>query len=392
MNRSGSESALRSPRLEWLPPFLVGASAALAAEVALGVLLYGGTGFMRSLTTILATQGLALASGLWSAPRLAPGLVERLRRRWLFSLMSFLVATTYGAAWSLVPFLGEDPIAQGVGLAVLAALPLYAAGTLLGGMGAAAATDAGGLLSSPAAPAAAGAAMGFVLTAMLLPVAPMPGSLLVACLVMLSAGGMLYGDVLNFRMDLDVKARRATPSGEVRVEERRLPAANLSVRRLVDHGHVRLSRALDEAVGRPWDVEVWREHMPPLDQPVRVMLIGGGASLAPHAILREHPLSKVEVLERTPAVVALGREHFGTGLAIATNGRLSVRVGNLDDLVASAEPEYDLILVDNDAVALAGGNAGLSSASIERIQSTLAPSGFVHWGERGTPPAGEGAP
>ena len=194
-----------------------------------------------------------------------------------------------------------------------------------------------------------------------------------ACLVMLSAGGMLYGDVLNFRMDLDVKARRATPSGEVRVEERRLPAANLSVRRLVDHGHVRLSLALDEAVGRPWDVEVWREHMPPLDQPVRVMLIGGGASLAPHAILREHPLSKVEVLERTPAVVELGREHFGTGLAIATNGRLSVRVGNLDDLVASAEPEYDLILVDNDAVALAGGNAGLSSASIELDRSTTNP-------------------
>ena len=100
MSGSGSEATLRSPRLEWLPPLLVGASAAVAAEVALGVLLYGGVGFMRSLTTILATQGIAFGGGLWTAPRPGLDLVDRLRRRWVFCLVAYVVAAVFGTLWT----------------------------------------------------------------------------------------------------------------------------------------------------------------------------------------------------------------------------------------------------------------------------------------------------
>ncbi|KPJ84160.1 MAG: hypothetical protein AMS19_01645 [Gemmatimonas sp. SG8_23] len=390
MSRPGSEPHLRSPRFEWAPALLVGASAGLAAEVALGVLLYGGTGFMRSLTTILATEGLAFAGGLWTAPRPDPSLVDRLRRRWLFCLMSFLLATVFGAAWSLVPMLGEDALGQGLGLAVLAGLPLYGAGALLGGMSVAAESDPGSRLSSPAAPASVGAAGGFILTAFLLPLAPMPGSLLVACLVMLSAGGMLYGEVLNFRTEREVRARRSTATGEVRVEEVRLPAADVAERTLVDHEYVRLRRPLDVEPERPWDVRAWRDFMASLEHPVRVLIVGGGASLAPRAILREHPGSTVEVLERTPAAVELGREFFGTELTIGTDDRLSVKVGNLDDLIAATEPSHDLILVDTAALGRVGGRAGLSAASVARIEALLAPGGVVRWGGDAESPDVEG--
>ena len=54
--------------LDWVAPLLVGTSAAIAAEVAMAILIYAGEGFMRSLTTVLAVEGVALGMGLWSAP------------------------------------------------------------------------------------------------------------------------------------------------------------------------------------------------------------------------------------------------------------------------------------------------------------------------------------
>jgi len=389
MSPNGSPSTLRAPRLEWLPPATVGASSAVAAEVALGVLLYGGTGFMRSLTTILAIQGLSFAGGLWISPPVGPDLVDRLRRRWLFCLVAFLLAAVFGTAWSVIPALGEGALGQGLGLAVLAGIPLYGAGALLGGMGTVAASDPGGRLPSPGAAAAVGAALGFVLAGFLLLRAPMPGSLLVACLVMLSAGGMVYGTVLGFRTELDVRARRPTTTGEVRVEDRRVAADAVAVRTLVDHGHVRRTHLLEGTPVRPWDVTVWREAMPDFARPVRVLMVGGGASSAPHAILREHPLASVDVLERTPAVIELGREYFDTRLSISSDERMSVRVGNLDDLVAEAGPAYDLVLVDTDALRPLGGSGGLSRASIDRLDALVAPGGAMRWGpgERAERPA-----
>ncbi len=385
MNGAGSEATLRSPRLEWLPPLMIGASAAVAAEVALGVLLYGGTGFMRSLTTILATEGIAFGGGLWSAPRPGPDVVERLRRRWIFCLLAFLLAAVFGTLWSVMPELGVGAAGQGLGLALLAGLPLYAAGSLVGGLGAVAADDPGGHLSAPAPAAALGGALGFVITGFLLPIAPMPGSLLVVCLVMLSTGGMVYGGVLAWRTELEVRARRPTTTGEVRVEDRRLPVADVAERTLFDHGHVRRRQELEGAPTRPWDVSAWRTRMPDLDTEVRVLLVGGGASSAPHAILREHPLSTVDVLERTPAAVELGRDWFGTGLAIASDERMRVLTGNLDDLVAGLDHPYDLILVDTDALRPLGGRTGLSSATLERLDGALLRGGgFVVWGPDGT--------
>ena len=71
----------QSPPLEWVPPLLVGASAAIAAEVALSLLLYGGPGLVRSLTTVLGVEGFAFAAGLWSSPGPGRDMIDRVRRR-----------------------------------------------------------------------------------------------------------------------------------------------------------------------------------------------------------------------------------------------------------------------------------------------------------------------
>ena len=380
MSGRGPAASSGSPRLEWLPPVLVGASVAVAAEVALSVLLYGGTGFVRSLTTILAVQGIAFGGGLWSAPIADEDLIDRLRRRWIFCLFAFLGAAAFGAAWTLVPSLGEGRAGQGLGLAILAGLPLCAAGAVLGGMSVVASTDPGGRLAGPGPASAVGAALGFVLTGFLLPRAPMPSSLLVGCLVLLSLGGMVYGGVLAYRTEIRLLARRPVWGGEVVVEDRRISADEVAVRELREGPYVRRTQMLDAGRELPWDVAAWRSVMPDFERPFRVLMLGAGASPAAHAILREHPLASVHVLERSAAVVELGREYFATDLRVGDEGRLRVEVGNLDDLVAGLDAPYDLVLVDTNALRPLGGVMGLSMATLDRLRAVTRPSGEVRIG------------
>ena len=368
----------RLPRMEWIPPLFVGASAAIAAEVALSLLLYGGPGLVRSLTTILGVEGFAFAAGLWSAPGPGRDLIDRVRRRWSLGLIAFLMAAAYGSAWTFVSPLGEGRLGQALGLVVMGAVPLYAMGSVLGGMSSAAVTDEGGRLSGPGAAAAAGAALGFVLTGLLLPRVPMPGTMLVGCLLLLSVGGLIYGSVLGSRTEIFVEARRRSANGEVRVQERHLESEDVSHLELFEGEFLRTS--LDTGPGEPktpWDVTAIRTLMPPSESPWRLLYVGGGASSAPHTLIREHPAAEVDVAERTAAVVELGREYFDTELSVDLSERSAVAVGNLDDLIASVRTTYDAIVIDLAALAPIGGIRGLSRTTVWRIVDALNPGGVL---------------
>jgi len=355
----------------------------VAAEVALSVLLYGGTGFVRSLTTVLAVEGLAFAGGLWSASVVGPELVARLRRRWLFCLLMYVAAAAFGVAWSLIPELSAGRLGQGAGLALLGGLPLYATGGVLGGMSMLAGTDPGERLAAPGAAAAAGAALGFVLTGFLLPRVPVPASLVAVCLVMLSLGGMIYGVVLAARTRIDVLATRPGRGPEVVAEEVRLAIDQLAIRRLREGDFVRRVDSLEGPGPVPWDVTTLRALGPTqggADGSWRVLIVGGGASSAPREVLASFPSAELLVVERTAAVVELGREYFGTQLSVGQSGRCNVRVGNLDDAVAASDGGYDAIVVDSSALEPIGGAVGLSRMVRRRLPALLAPGGVLVWG------------
>ncbi len=373
-------------RFGWVAPLLVGASAAVAAEVALGTLLYGGPGLMRSLTAALAVEGGAFAAGLWSAPAPGPRLVDRLRRRWLLCLTAFLLASIFSTSWSVIQNLGNGRIGQALGLTFLAGLPLYACGAVIGGMGSVRVSDPAGAERGPGASVALGAGIGFVLTGLLLPRAPIPASLLVACLVLLSAGGMVYGTVLAARPQVHLREARPSASGVVRVEDRRFGEAGTPMRYLLEGEHVRRRVSLNGDPPLPWDVAVARATLAMREGPSRVLVIGGGASALPHAILGEHPLVSIDVLERSDSVIELARGHLGTE-AEGAEGRLNVRVGNLEDLLSELRGSYDLVLVDTAALAPMGGVSGLSRAARSALHDAVGASGVLASGPLRSDPA-----
>ena len=379
-------SSLRH-RAAWMPPLLVGAALAIAAEVAVGMLLYASEGLMRSLSTVLVVEVAALAAGLWSAPGPGPNLVDRLRRRWVLCLVAFLFAALYGTSWTVLLELGETAIGQGFGLAIMAALPLYTCGTVLGGMATVAATDGRGPpRRGPSAAAAMGAAIGFAVTGLMLARSPVPSSLLIGSLGLLSFGGMVYGAVLGARLQIDVRAKGSTAGGRVRVEDRRMSAEGVASRLLFEGEYVRRAiRLQGELAVVPWDVAVARGLMPSPEAPWRVLVVGGGASPLPRTVVGEHPTGSVQVLERHDAVVEMGSQHFETGLGVGEMERSSVAVGNLDDLVEELTGSFDLIVVDGAALVPLGGASGLSRRARAALAQRVSAAGVLAWGPTADP-------
>lgn len=195
----------RLDSLRGLPPFLVGAATATSAEVGAALLLYSGPGMLRSLTTVLVVDSAALALGLWSVPREASGLADALRRRWLLYLTSILAATIFAGVWSLMWKERASGLEQGLGLALLAALPLYACGALLGVLSAGSPAAPSGGPARVGAWAVAGGTIGFAATGLTLTHVLTPASLLLTALALVSAGGLVHGSILDSMSEPDAE-------------------------------------------------------------------------------------------------------------------------------------------------------------------------------------------
>ncbi|MEX0979774.1 MAG: hypothetical protein WDZ89_01695 [Gemmatimonadota bacterium] len=191
----------RTP-LALYPPFAVGAVLAVAAELAAGLLLYSGLGFLEALSVILAIETGSLGLGLWiaaSVPR--DRFVDVLRRQWLFLLFAFTAAAFFAAGWEILGGSAE-PRSQALGMALLAGLPLFAGGVVLGLL---LREDAGllppedSLFPGPGPLVAFGAGAGFLATGFLILRNVPPTSILLVCVILVSAGALIHGRILARR-------------------------------------------------------------------------------------------------------------------------------------------------------------------------------------------------
>jgi len=195
-------------RLAWIPAFLLGFVAATAGELAGGLLLYSGEGFLQALSLVLGVELGGLGLGLWAGAR-DPGAdaLEDLRRRWVFCLLFYAAAAGFAAAWQMADAPASSFFHQGLGLALLGGLPLYGVGAVLGGMGRLEADrrgEGGGVGSAPdrdrpvpVAVAALGGALGVVVTGLVLFRWLQPVSILLLCVVVTSSAALSHGWILE---------------------------------------------------------------------------------------------------------------------------------------------------------------------------------------------------
>ena len=194
-NRRRLSEPLRK-RLEWAPTFVAGFGAGASGTVAVALLLYSGAGLLRSLTLIVMIElgafGLGLGTG--GPPREWSQAVESLRRRWLFALVAFLAASGFTFNWAFFSGFGASRLTQALGLALLAGLPLYACGRLVGGINAVRMTAG---LSGNGAFASLGAASGVLVTGLGALTGVGVPSFVLFLLVLLSGTARLQGWVLK---------------------------------------------------------------------------------------------------------------------------------------------------------------------------------------------------
>lgn len=198
-------------RRAWIPPFMVGAAAAVAANMAIGLLLFSGQGLLRALSLILAVELLALAAGLWSEPRHeGQALVESIRRRWFLCLLTFMGAAVFTTTWTVAGGFGAIGGTQAIGLTLVGALPVYGAGILLAGM-AKFNASLGGSAGAVSVPATIGGAVGMALTGLWALTELYPPSVFLFVLVFLSASAMVHGGVLDRGTRDSHGSERASP-------------------------------------------------------------------------------------------------------------------------------------------------------------------------------------
>lgn len=358
-------------RLAWLPPFLVGAATAVAAEASVGLLLYAGQGFLRATTLLMATLLGALALGLWSSPRGdSDRMIAAVRRRWLMALVAYAGGAATAGAWSVLGGLASNGMSRGVGLALLAGGPLYGSGAVLGAIGSA----RWGRPSGVGAAAAAGAAVGVVLTGVVLVPSMLPVSMYVVGLTALAGGAVAHRFVLAFGPERRRVDEEASLFGVVRVEDRVWGRPPRIERTLSVGGRVLGGTESGRAL-RPWERATgqWLGGTPqPATREQGPVLLVGAAAVMLHEDLRRAGV-RLTVVERNPVVWRMTVRHFGVP-RIAEGVR--VETGDVLETILDDGPgSFAAAVVDGGG--WVGGGTLPSGTLLCRVRRALRPDGVL---------------
>jgi len=375
--------------LGMVPPLLVGAAVAGAAEMSAGLLLYSTEGFLPALTLILTVETGALAVGLWSGSlQLGEGVVEQVRRRWLFALVTFAVAAAFSTGMTFLDELLTGGIGQGLGLAFLGSLPLFALGSLLGAM----ARSEG--VVAPAAttvgfPAVVGLAVGFLLTGGVLLPNMAPYTLYLVCLTALSGGALLQGWVLDARPTERLLDFQWTARGELKAAEW-LRGSEATVRRvLLENGRMRGAEDLAGAPGREWERAVLAALRGAGKYPGAVLYVGGGSGTLARFLLGDFPEGRIVIIEGSSELVLMARKHLHAFLGW---GGVQLHIGDPWALVEEMAGGFPLVLIDGGVLPVHGRLPWVPPGGWRDLERLAGPSGSVVLGGIGRGSGEGGAP
>ena len=185
-----------------LAAFLIGGVMGVMAEMAAGLILYEGSGLLRATTVVLTTEAAAAGAGLLFATRVpADEISEHLRRHLHLTLVSLGLAGILTSLWSYHGGLSVVWGGQAAALALLAALPLYMAASVLGLVCRAGTRDAEGGTVAGGGPALLGAATGFLIYGLFLVPRLAPPVLVLLCMAAVSGAALLVGSAVTRAAD-----------------------------------------------------------------------------------------------------------------------------------------------------------------------------------------------
>ncbi len=177
--------------------FLIGGVMGVMAEMAAGLILYEGAGLLRATTVVLATEAAAAGTGLLVATRVAvEEIPAHLRRHLHLTLVSLGLAGILTSLWGFFGGLSVVPGGQAAALALLAALPLYMSGMVLGLLCRLDAGEAEDGTVAGGGIALLGAATGFVTYGLFLIPRLTPPVLVLLCMAAVSGAALLRGSAV----------------------------------------------------------------------------------------------------------------------------------------------------------------------------------------------------
>lgn len=367
--------------LKVVPPLVVGASAAGAAEMSAGLLLYSSEGFLPALTLILTVETGAFALGLWSGSlQDRKGAVEGIRRRWLFSLVTFAVAAAFSTGVTFLDELFTGGLGQGLGLAFLGSLPLFALGSLLSGM----ANPRVPSVARVGVPSVVGVALGFFLTGGFLLPNMAPYTLYLVCLTALSGGALVHGWIMDNRSRMELHQEVWTPRGLVRVEDREEGRGGEVLRVILEGGRLRGAETLGGKGGRDWENAVLSAQKGEARSPGPLLYLGGGSGTLARLFLDAFPNLQLLVLEGGEELVSLARKHFHP---FDRWGEVQLKIGDPWTLLGGLQGVFPLVLVDLGALPSLGDLPDISESRWASLAGLAGPEGSVVLGGLAHPDA-----
>jgi hypothetical protein len=359
----------------------VGVAVAGATEISAGLLLYSTDGFLPALTLILTVETGALALGLWTGTlHLGGGAVEQVRRRWLFVLVTFAVAAAFSTGMTFMEALLTGGIGQGLGLALLGSLPLFALGSLLGAM---ARLRAEGALptASIGVPSVLGLALGFLLTGGILLPNLAPYTLYLVFLTSLSGAALLQGWVLEQGASNQLLGLEWTPRGDVKVEIRPRSRGGGGSKVILEAGRIRGGEDLEGGPERAWE----RAVLAALKQTGReagpILYVGGGSGTVARILAREYLSPGIVIVEGQEALVRLARKHLHPFPGWSS---VDLRLGEVWPVLAEMDGAFSVVLVDAGILPSQGRLPAMGKEGWSELARLADPAGCVVLGGIGS--------
>jgi len=373
-----------------LPPFLTGAALAVVGSVAVGLLLYGGVGFIPALSVILAVLFLSLGVGVWvGAGPAAEESVDAIRRRWLLALVTISIAAVFAGLWEVFQGFGAGALAQGLGLALLGALPMYSGGVVLGALQS---TSGRRIRGGSGPPALVGVGVGIALGGHFLFPGLSPTAILLLCLMSVSAAALLHGRALDREVSVEGAIIRERDGHRVRVERwirghpplvRTAVVEGERIRVLAGEngGPVHAEEALLEAGLSDWVPVIHR-----------ALILGGGGGGVARRLAAADREREVRLVDPNEALL----EAVAADLPAPAADTLRTDAVPIPELLfhgwrSFPEEPCDLVVLEWNDRSVPGALDRFPPQALERIRGALGPSGTLILFPLATDPArGEG--